>query len=212
MSTILTNVGAMQALQTLNTTNRSLGVTQNRISTGLRVECAGQLVLVGHRHGHAWRRVGLQGHLREPGTLESISVARQARRRWPASRRSRRRSFRPTAPAWIRRRSRTTSISSSRRSIALSTPPSSMASTCCGSAASAICSPRWIAAAAVSPFNITVNGGPDRGHLGHRYAPHRRDLGDRARRRLEAAIATAVGAAAAFGAVQGRLEIQSDFV
>jgi flagellin len=37
MSSILTNVGAMQALQSINTTNRSLATTQNRISTGLRV-------------------------------------------------------------------------------------------------------------------------------------------------------------------------------
>jgi flagellin len=40
MSSILTNVGAMQALQSINTTNRSLAVTQNRISTGLRVSNA----------------------------------------------------------------------------------------------------------------------------------------------------------------------------
>jgi flagellin len=37
MSSILTNVGAMQALQSINSTNRSLATTQNRISTGLRV-------------------------------------------------------------------------------------------------------------------------------------------------------------------------------
>jgi len=40
MSSILTNVGAMQALQSINTTNRSLATTQNRISTGLRVATA----------------------------------------------------------------------------------------------------------------------------------------------------------------------------
>jgi flagellin len=40
MSSILTNVGAMQALQSINSTNRSLAMTQNRISTGLRVESA----------------------------------------------------------------------------------------------------------------------------------------------------------------------------
>lgn len=40
MSSILTNVGAMQALQSINSTNRSLAVTQNRISTGLRVDSA----------------------------------------------------------------------------------------------------------------------------------------------------------------------------
>ena len=40
MSSILTNVGAMQALQSINTTNRSLATTQNRISTGLRVSNA----------------------------------------------------------------------------------------------------------------------------------------------------------------------------
>jgi flagellin len=40
MSSILTNVGAMQALQSINTTNRSLATTQNRISTGLRVSSA----------------------------------------------------------------------------------------------------------------------------------------------------------------------------
>lgn len=37
MSSILTNVGAMQALQSINSTNRSLATTQNRISTGMRV-------------------------------------------------------------------------------------------------------------------------------------------------------------------------------
>jgi flagellin len=40
MSSILTNVGAMAALQSINSTNRSLANTQNRISTGLRVENA----------------------------------------------------------------------------------------------------------------------------------------------------------------------------
>jgi flagellin len=40
MSSILTNVGAMQALQSINTTNRNLATTQNRISTGLRVSNA----------------------------------------------------------------------------------------------------------------------------------------------------------------------------
>jgi flagellin len=40
MSSILTNVGAMAALQSINSTNRSLATTQNRISTGLRVESA----------------------------------------------------------------------------------------------------------------------------------------------------------------------------
>jgi len=40
MSSILTNVGAMQALQSINTTNRNLATTQNRISTGLRVASA----------------------------------------------------------------------------------------------------------------------------------------------------------------------------
>jgi flagellin len=40
MSSILTNVGAMAALQSLNATNKSLQTTQNRISTGLRVESA----------------------------------------------------------------------------------------------------------------------------------------------------------------------------
>ncbi len=37
MSTINTNIGAMAALQNLNATNRQLGVTQNRINTGLLV-------------------------------------------------------------------------------------------------------------------------------------------------------------------------------
>lgn len=40
MSSILTNVGAMAALQTLNMVNKSLSTTQNRISSGLRVESA----------------------------------------------------------------------------------------------------------------------------------------------------------------------------
>ncbi|HZF35371.1 MAG TPA: flagellin [Candidatus Angelobacter sp.] len=40
MSSILTNVGAMAALQSINTTARSLTQTQNHISTGLRVETA----------------------------------------------------------------------------------------------------------------------------------------------------------------------------
>jgi len=40
MSSILTNVGAMAALQSINQTSRSLTQTQNRISTGLRVETA----------------------------------------------------------------------------------------------------------------------------------------------------------------------------
>src|SRR5690606_38583123 len=37
MSSIMTNAGAMTALQTLKATNRSLEVTQGRISTGFRV-------------------------------------------------------------------------------------------------------------------------------------------------------------------------------
>jgi flagellin len=40
MSSILTNVGAMSALQSISSTNRNLATTQNRISTGLRVETA----------------------------------------------------------------------------------------------------------------------------------------------------------------------------
>jgi flagellin len=40
MSSILTNVGAMAALQTLNATNKALTTTQNRISSGMRVESA----------------------------------------------------------------------------------------------------------------------------------------------------------------------------
>lgn len=40
MSSILTNVGAMAALQSLNATNKSLQTTQNRISSGLRIESA----------------------------------------------------------------------------------------------------------------------------------------------------------------------------
>jgi flagellin len=40
MSSILTNVGAMAALQTLNATNKALNTTQNRISSGMRVESA----------------------------------------------------------------------------------------------------------------------------------------------------------------------------
>lgn len=40
MSSILTNVGAMAALQTLNATNKALTTTQNRISSGMRVENA----------------------------------------------------------------------------------------------------------------------------------------------------------------------------
>jgi flagellin len=40
MSSILTNVGAMAALQTLNETNKTLTMTQNRISSGLRVASA----------------------------------------------------------------------------------------------------------------------------------------------------------------------------
>jgi flagellin len=40
MSSILTNVGAMAALQSISQTARSLTQTQNRISTGLRVETA----------------------------------------------------------------------------------------------------------------------------------------------------------------------------
>jgi len=40
MSSLLTNVGAMAALQSLNSTNKSLAMTQNRISTGMRVSNA----------------------------------------------------------------------------------------------------------------------------------------------------------------------------
>src|SRR5262245_12855428 len=40
MSSILTKVGAMAALQSLNATNKSLQTTQNRISSGLRIESA----------------------------------------------------------------------------------------------------------------------------------------------------------------------------
>jgi len=40
MSSILTNVGAMAALQSLSHTNKSSTMTQNRIGTGLRVENA----------------------------------------------------------------------------------------------------------------------------------------------------------------------------
>jgi flagellin len=40
MSSILTNVGAMAALQTLNETNKTLTTTQNRISSGMRVASA----------------------------------------------------------------------------------------------------------------------------------------------------------------------------
>jgi len=40
MSSILTNVGAMAALQTLNATNKALTTTQNRISSGMRVHDA----------------------------------------------------------------------------------------------------------------------------------------------------------------------------
>jgi flagellin len=40
MSSILTNVGAMAALQSINQTARSLTQTQNHISTGLRVQTA----------------------------------------------------------------------------------------------------------------------------------------------------------------------------
>ncbi len=40
MSSINTNVAAMTALQTLNMTNKEMLVTQNRVSTGLRVQTA----------------------------------------------------------------------------------------------------------------------------------------------------------------------------
>lgn len=40
MASILTNVGAMVALQTLKKTNNDLGVVQNRISTGMKVATA----------------------------------------------------------------------------------------------------------------------------------------------------------------------------
>ena len=40
MSSILTNVGAMAALQTLNATNKALNTTQGRISSGMRVHDA----------------------------------------------------------------------------------------------------------------------------------------------------------------------------
>ncbi len=39
-NSINTNVGAMVALQSLNSTNRELGVVQNRVSTGLKVSSA----------------------------------------------------------------------------------------------------------------------------------------------------------------------------
>ena len=37
MASVNTNVGAMVALQNLNTTQYNLNITQNRISTGLRI-------------------------------------------------------------------------------------------------------------------------------------------------------------------------------
>lgn len=40
MASIMTNVSAMTALQSLNATNKSLGITQSRISTGYRVSSA----------------------------------------------------------------------------------------------------------------------------------------------------------------------------
>jgi flagellin len=40
LNSVNTNVGAMIALQNLNTTNQELGVTQNRINTGLKVSNA----------------------------------------------------------------------------------------------------------------------------------------------------------------------------
>jgi flagellin len=42
MNSVLTNTGAMTALQVLNQTNKSMGVTQARISTGLKVANAEQ--------------------------------------------------------------------------------------------------------------------------------------------------------------------------
>jgi flagellin len=42
MTSVLTNTGAMTALQVLNQTNKSMGVTQGRISTGLKVASADQ--------------------------------------------------------------------------------------------------------------------------------------------------------------------------
>ena len=40
MTSILTNASAMTALQTLNTTNKNLATTQDRIATGQRVSTA----------------------------------------------------------------------------------------------------------------------------------------------------------------------------
>jgi flagellin len=40
MSSLLTNSSAMTALQTLSMTNKNMATTQNRISTGLRVNDA----------------------------------------------------------------------------------------------------------------------------------------------------------------------------
>ena len=42
MNSVLTNTGAMTALQVLNSVNKDLGVTQGRISTGLKVATADQ--------------------------------------------------------------------------------------------------------------------------------------------------------------------------
>ncbi len=42
MASLLTNAAAMTALQTLNSTNRSMDTTQNRISTGLRIATASE--------------------------------------------------------------------------------------------------------------------------------------------------------------------------
>jgi hypothetical protein len=56
MTSIMTNQSAMTALQSLTNTNKSLGQTQNRISTGYRVsKRRRQRGLLVDRHHHALR-------------------------------------------------------------------------------------------------------------------------------------------------------------
>ncbi len=63
MSSLNTNVAAMTALQTLNQTNKEMLVTQNRISTGLRVKDASDNagVLVDRNDDAKRQHVGFDG-------------------------------------------------------------------------------------------------------------------------------------------------------
>jgi flagellin len=80
MNSVLTNTGAMTALQVLNQANKSMGVTQGRISTGLKVATADQNAAVYAMAGVMKADVaGFQTIQEGLGVAESaVSVGRSA--------------------------------------------------------------------------------------------------------------------------------------